>query len=167
MTDKPTDAPPAHRVTAFDLVSREPWAITPDMLHTIAAIARRENDALSRGRRPRRRHRMLRLVVHSNVCHPRATMPFAHDKGGNVQHTRHGGVLCKGERAERYHSGSWQLKRVIDVGAFLKFMPCGRGISKAAAARKLQAHSRAEAHHPVTSAQPHELLALWYGVQKC
>jgi ClpP class serine protease len=44
MTDKPTDAPVAHRVTAFDLVSREPWAITPDMLQTIAAIARREND---------------------------------------------------------------------------------------------------------------------------
>lgn len=44
MTDKPTDAPLAHRVTAFDLVSREPWAITPDMLHTITAIARREND---------------------------------------------------------------------------------------------------------------------------
>lgn len=44
MTDKPTDAPPVHRVTAFDLVSREPWAITPDMLNTIAAIARREHE---------------------------------------------------------------------------------------------------------------------------
>ena len=39
MTDKPTDAPPAHRVTAFDLVSREPWAITPDMLSGLGAFA--------------------------------------------------------------------------------------------------------------------------------
>lgn len=44
MSDKPTDAPPVHRVTAFDLVSREPWAITPDMLQTITAIARREHE---------------------------------------------------------------------------------------------------------------------------
>ncbi|WP_095196936.1 S49 family peptidase [Pseudomonas sp. Irchel 3A7] len=44
MSDNPTDPPTGHRVTAFDLVSREPWAITPDMLHTIAAIARREHE---------------------------------------------------------------------------------------------------------------------------
>ena len=43
MSDNPTDAP-VHRVTAFDLVSREPWAITPDMLQTITAIARREHE---------------------------------------------------------------------------------------------------------------------------
>jgi ClpP class serine protease len=34
-----------HRVSAFDLVSAQPWAITPAMLEIIGAIARRENDA--------------------------------------------------------------------------------------------------------------------------
>jgi ClpP class serine protease len=32
------------RASAFDLVASQPWAIAPDMLETIAAIARREND---------------------------------------------------------------------------------------------------------------------------
>lgn len=34
----------ATRATAFDLVASQPWAIQPEMLATIAAIARREND---------------------------------------------------------------------------------------------------------------------------
>lgn len=32
-----------HRASAFDLVASQPWAIAPDVLETIAAIARREN----------------------------------------------------------------------------------------------------------------------------
>lgn len=35
---------PASRSFAFDLIASQPWAIVPDMLETIAAIARREND---------------------------------------------------------------------------------------------------------------------------
>ncbi len=43
--DPTTEAPEAApRVSAFDLVSREPWAITPDWLRTISAIARREHE---------------------------------------------------------------------------------------------------------------------------
>ncbi|MFM2126256.1 MAG: hypothetical protein RL328_2707, partial [Acidobacteriota bacterium] len=34
------------RASAFDLVASTPWAITPDMLETISAIARRENDPI-------------------------------------------------------------------------------------------------------------------------
>jgi ClpP class serine protease len=34
---------PAH---AFDLVAREPWAIVPEVLETIAAISRRENESI-------------------------------------------------------------------------------------------------------------------------
>lgn len=37
--------PSAHRVSAFDLVAAQPWAIAPAMLETISAIARRENDS--------------------------------------------------------------------------------------------------------------------------
>ncbi|MGY8811481.1 MAG: S49 family peptidase [Pseudomonadales bacterium] len=44
MPDPTTEAPEKGRVTAFDLVCREPWAITPDWLHTISAIARREHE---------------------------------------------------------------------------------------------------------------------------
>lgn len=42
------DASPAgrHRVSAFDLVAAQPWAIQPDMLNTIAAIARREGEGV-------------------------------------------------------------------------------------------------------------------------
>lgn len=39
------DVPP-HRVSAFDLVASQPWAILPAMLETIGAIARRENDSV-------------------------------------------------------------------------------------------------------------------------
>lgn len=39
------DVPP-HRVSAFDLVASQPWAILPSMLETIGAIARRENDSV-------------------------------------------------------------------------------------------------------------------------
>lgn len=35
-----------HRASAFDLVASQPWAITPDMLHTISTIARRENESV-------------------------------------------------------------------------------------------------------------------------
>ncbi len=35
-----------HRASAFDLVASQPWAIQPDMLETIALIARRENDSI-------------------------------------------------------------------------------------------------------------------------
>lgn len=38
-------SPAAHRVSAFDLIAAQPWAITRDMLETISAIARRENDS--------------------------------------------------------------------------------------------------------------------------
>ena len=43
------DAPPhsaaaPHRVSAFDLIAAQPWAITQEALATISAIARREND---------------------------------------------------------------------------------------------------------------------------
>ncbi|HET6718088.1 MAG TPA: S49 family peptidase, partial [Rhodocyclaceae bacterium] len=41
---EPTLAAP-HRVSAFDLVAAQPWAMTPAMLHTISAIARRENES--------------------------------------------------------------------------------------------------------------------------
>lgn len=34
------------RALAFDLVASQPWAIVPEMLETIAAIARRENDPI-------------------------------------------------------------------------------------------------------------------------
>lgn len=44
MPDPTTEAPQGRRVTAFDLVCREPWAITPDWLETISAIARREHE---------------------------------------------------------------------------------------------------------------------------
>lgn len=44
--DIETPAEPTPRATAFDLVASQPWAIQPDMLATIAAIARRENDAV-------------------------------------------------------------------------------------------------------------------------
>lgn len=37
-----TDAAPRH--LAFDLVASQPWAIVPEMLETIAAVARREHD---------------------------------------------------------------------------------------------------------------------------
>jgi len=33
------------RVSAFDMVAAQPWAIQPDMLETISAIARRENES--------------------------------------------------------------------------------------------------------------------------
>lgn len=41
----PADGEPAvmHRAHAFDLIAATPWAMTPAMLHTISAIARREN----------------------------------------------------------------------------------------------------------------------------
>lgn len=35
-----------HRVSAFDMVASQPWAILPSMLETIGAIARRENDSV-------------------------------------------------------------------------------------------------------------------------
>lgn len=35
----------ANRHTTFELVAAQPWAIQPDMLETIAAIARRENES--------------------------------------------------------------------------------------------------------------------------
>ncbi|MBI2278301.1 MAG: S49 family peptidase [Dechloromonas sp.] len=35
-----------HRVSAFDLVASQPWAITPEMLQTISAIARRQNETV-------------------------------------------------------------------------------------------------------------------------
>lgn len=38
------DNTPARRASAFDLVASQPWAITPTMLETIAAIARRDNE---------------------------------------------------------------------------------------------------------------------------
>lgn len=37
-------APAKQRVSAFDLVASQPWAILPDMLETIAAVARRDNE---------------------------------------------------------------------------------------------------------------------------
>jgi len=40
------DAPQPHRVSAFDLVAAQPWAILPSMLETIGAIARRENESV-------------------------------------------------------------------------------------------------------------------------
>ncbi len=41
------DAPaPSHKVTAFDLVAAQPWAILPNTLETIVAISRRENQAV-------------------------------------------------------------------------------------------------------------------------
>lgn len=48
--DEPVSAAPAaeqhpHRVSAFDLIAAQPWAITRDMLETISAIARRENES--------------------------------------------------------------------------------------------------------------------------
>lgn len=39
-------AEPRKRVSAFDLVASQPWAITPDMLETIAAIARGEGEGV-------------------------------------------------------------------------------------------------------------------------
>lgn len=33
-------------ITAFDIIAKQPWAITPDALDTICAIARRENDSI-------------------------------------------------------------------------------------------------------------------------
>lgn len=35
-----------HQVSAFDLVASQPWAITPEMLQTISAIARRQNESV-------------------------------------------------------------------------------------------------------------------------
>lgn len=35
-----------HRVSAFDLVASQPWAILPGMLETISAIARRQNESV-------------------------------------------------------------------------------------------------------------------------
>lgn len=43
-TETSIDAP--RRASAFDLVAAQPWAIQPDMLATIAAIARRENESV-------------------------------------------------------------------------------------------------------------------------
>lgn len=40
------DNMPARHANAFDLVASQPWAITGDMLKTISAIARRENDSV-------------------------------------------------------------------------------------------------------------------------
>ncbi len=37
---------PTHRASAFDYLAREPWAITPEVLTTIAAIARREGEGV-------------------------------------------------------------------------------------------------------------------------
>jgi len=37
--------PQPQRASAFDMVASQPWAITPAMLETICAIARRENDS--------------------------------------------------------------------------------------------------------------------------
>lgn len=37
---------PKKRVHAFDLLAAQPWAILPDTLSTMAAIARRENDSI-------------------------------------------------------------------------------------------------------------------------
>ncbi|MBL4835745.1 MAG: S49 family peptidase [Pseudomonas sp.] len=43
--DPTTEAPqPVKRVNAFDLVARETWAITPEWLEIISAIARREHE---------------------------------------------------------------------------------------------------------------------------
>lgn len=39
------DAATAHHASAFDLVAAQPWAMTPAMLETISAIARRENES--------------------------------------------------------------------------------------------------------------------------
>lgn len=36
----------AHKVTAFDLVAAQPWAILPNTLETIVAISRRENQSV-------------------------------------------------------------------------------------------------------------------------
>lgn len=36
----------ARRVSAFDLVAAQPWAITPEMLETISSIARREGEGI-------------------------------------------------------------------------------------------------------------------------
>jgi len=38
--------PDHHRVSAFDLVASQPWAILPGMLETISAIARRQNESV-------------------------------------------------------------------------------------------------------------------------
>ncbi len=43
---KPTELVAERRVSAFDLVASQPWAILPAMLETIAAIARRENESV-------------------------------------------------------------------------------------------------------------------------
>ena len=42
----PHSAAVPHRVSAFDLISAQPWAITQEALATISAIARRENDSV-------------------------------------------------------------------------------------------------------------------------
>lgn len=42
--NEPSAAP--HRVSAFDMVASQPWAILPAMLETICAIARRENESV-------------------------------------------------------------------------------------------------------------------------
>jgi hypothetical protein len=34
------------KTSAFDLVAAQPWAIQPQMLETMAAIARRENPSI-------------------------------------------------------------------------------------------------------------------------
>ena len=44
VTDQSSALP--HRVSAFDLVASQPWAILPAMLETIGAIARRENESV-------------------------------------------------------------------------------------------------------------------------
>jgi ClpP class serine protease len=46
--DKPgaVEASVSHRTSAFDLLAATPWAITPEMLETMTAIARRENEPI-------------------------------------------------------------------------------------------------------------------------
>ena len=42
----PVPLPVPHRVSAFDIIAAQPWAILPAVLETIGAIARRENDSV-------------------------------------------------------------------------------------------------------------------------